>query len=102
MLIGITLLPVLDRFQLTLYHINFVDCLLYNIRALEKSATFFISVLRTPAFSAIKRFIRSHSNTAVVLVVVGELYQRNIFVPGILELNHARSQYFLERLNGPL
>ena len=102
MLVSITLLSVLDRLQLTFYDIDLINSQLYNIWTLQEFTAFSVPIQRTPAFSAIQSFIWRHTNTAMVLVVVSKLNQRYVFVQGVLELNNASSQHFLERLYSPL
>ena len=52
--------------------------------------------------SSIKCLKRCHPNAGVLTIIIRELYQRQMVIPTTSEVNHTRSQYVLQCLNGVL
>lgn len=98
----ITLLPTLRCFHLLSNHFDHLSSLLYNLWSKHYTFTGLIPTKRCSTFSTIQRFKRHHSNTRIIIVVIGELYQRQMTVPNTSLLEKTSSQQVFQRLNSPL
>ncbi|KAJ0510957.1 hypothetical protein HanIR_Chr11g0546531 [Helianthus annuus] len=53
-------------------------------------------------FPPVQCLERSCLNTSVIAVVVGELYQRRVFLPSFPKIDHTCPQHVFKRLNSAL
>src|SRR3954470_17498900 len=80
-LVMIALLTTLRSFHLFLNHSNLLCSLLYNFRTNHSTLTRFVPTQRRSTSPTIQSLKRSHTDTRMITVVVGELNQRQITIP---------------------
>ena len=94
-LIGVALLPTLCSYKSLTDQIHLVHIQLHQLRTKKLSLAYFAPANWRSAKPTIQDFVWHHPNARVVIVVVGELYQRQVVLPASLEIKGTSSKHIL-------
>src|SRR4029079_5503311 len=100
--ISIALLSALCNPQIFSHSLNYLLCIIYDLKAKELLLTNLIPIERSPALYAIQCLEGGFLQHGLVAVVVGELSIRQALIPTSTILNSTSSQHILQHLVGPL
>lgn len=100
LLIMITLLSTSWSLHLLLNHLNLLSSLLNNLWSKHNTLSRFILSQRSHTPPFIQSLIKCHSNTIMIIVIVGELDQWKVTIPDTSLFQNIISQHIFQILYG--
>lgn len=100
--IFIVLLSMLGHFQYLPSHLYLICIMLKDEGALCPSIRNIIPIIWNSTQSTIQSFEKSHNDTRMIVIVVGEFNQFQVFISFTFSFKCACSQYILQSSDGPL
>jgi hypothetical protein len=101
-LVGIAFLVSSSRFKIRMDAVDYFFSLDDKVRTKDHPFVGLDLVHRVTTTTAIQNFKGCHSETLLIVVVVGELSQRQTLVPFIQVVQHTSSEHILKNLIYPL